>query len=192
MAAERMVRNFRFVTAPQRKVIYGRSSIPIQHTHRLRWGEKPHLRAFNASEIYSERGAYMNMSTTLNQSRRAINGASGVHLLAGAWLIISPFALSFSQVPSAMWNNVACGIAIAVLAITRLNAIDHLSWSWAMLLLAVWVILSPWALGFAQNGAADLDFNSELVWNNVIIGAVVAFLAVFSMLGGHAIPPISD
>ena|SRR5689334_18028766 len=130
----------------------------------------------------------MNTSITVNGSHDTFRAASGLNLIAAIWLIISPFVLTFSQVPSALWNNVIVGIAAAIIAIVRLNATDQTGWSWANVLLGVWTIISPWALGFSVNGAENLGFNSALVWNNVVTGAVIAFLAVMSMMGGHALP----
>lgn len=39
-----------------------------------------------------------------------------VNLLAGLWALISPWALGFSGVRSAMWTHVAIGVIVAVLA----------------------------------------------------------------------------
>jgi hypothetical protein len=128
-------------------------------------------------------------TASVNDSRSGFSGASGLNLLAGLWLIISPFVLAFHQVQDAHWNNIASGIAIALVAIIRLSVPRHAGWTWANLLLGVWVLLSPWALGFARNGTEDLGFGSELVWNNVITGGLVAFLAVVSLAGGRAVPP---
>jgi hypothetical protein len=130
----------------------------------------------------------MNTYSAVNRPADTFRGASGVNLLAAVWLVISPFVLTFSQVPNGFWNNIVCGIVIGIFAIIRMTASDKANWSWANLLLGAWLIISPWALGFRQNGADALGFNTELVWNNVITGAVVAFLAVVSLAGGHALP----
>lgn len=37
---------------------------------------------------------------------------------------------------------------------------------WVNIILGIWLILSPWILGFSGNGGAT--------WNNIIIGLVVA------------------
>jgi hypothetical protein len=48
---------------------------------------------------------------------------SWINFVLGLWLIIAPFALRYSTVSTAMWNNVIVGIVVAVLAIIR--ALEH-------------------------------------------------------------------
>lgn len=48
---------------------------------------------------------------------------SWINFVLGLWLIIAPFALRYNMVPTATWNNVIVGIAVAVLSIIR--ALEH-------------------------------------------------------------------
>src|SRR5215472_14546305 len=81
------------------------------------------------------------------------HGISWINILLGIWVIISPFALGFGYVPRAMWNNVILGIVIAIVAIIRISTTRQSAWSWVNVLLGIWVIISPLALGFVLGNA---------------------------------------
>lgn len=99
--------------------------------------------------------------------------ASGLDVLAGVWLLISPFVIGFSDLATAMTNNVICGGIVIVLAAIRFLGAYRQSWlSWVNCLIGIWAIISPWALGFARNQDAST--------NNVITGIVIAVLAFWS------------
>jgi uncharacterized protein YbjQ (UPF0145 family) len=93
---------------------------------------------------------------------------------AGVWLLISPFILGFSGGGAATINNVILGIGIGVLALIVAVArpAAESAWGnalvWIVGLAGIWVIISPFALGFANGGVAN--------WNNVILGIIVAVL----------------
>ena len=120
-------------------------------------------------------------STTMSPTRRTASGISGLNLIAGVWLIVSPFVLTLAAFPDARWNNVAAGVAIAVLAAVRMGASNHFGLSWVNTALGAWVLVSPWILGFATS--------ATLRWNNVITGAVVALVALSSALTADAAAP---
>ena len=103
--------------------------------------------------------------SSLEQNRA---GAVWINVLLGIWVIISPFVLAFPS-QKAIWNNVAAGIVIGVLAIIRSFMREQLGWSWINVLLAIWLIVSPFVLGF-MSGAA--------LWNNVILGIIIAAIAL--------------
>jgi hypothetical protein len=102
-----------------------------------------------------------------------VRWASGVNVLAGLWMIISPFVLGYSNLSGALWSDVIVGIAIAVVAAIRAGgAVDQPWLSWVNALLGAWLIVSPWVLGFADSANA--------LWNNVIIGVIVLVLGAWS------------
>lgn len=47
--------------------------------------------------------------------------------------------------------------------------------AWIELILGLWVLISPWILGFAGLGTA--------LWNNVIMGVLLAIFALWSLFG---------
>lgn len=52
------------------------------------------------------------------------------------------------------------------------------SLNWIQLILGVWVLISPWVLGFAELTPA--------LWSNVVAGAVVAIVALWALFGGES------
>ena len=103
--------------------------------------------------------------------RRSSNGssASWLNILLGIWVIVSPFALAFGIYPRAMWNNLATGAAVVILAIIRTGATQQPGWSWSNAILGIWLIISPFVLAFAMPVA---------LWNNVILGIIIAIVAL--------------
>jgi SPW repeat-containing protein len=108
-------------------------------------------------------------------------------LALGVFLFISPwlFAFTRSTVRVETW---AVGIALIAMSAGALIAFSD--WEeWINLALAVWLIVAPWALGFAHTTAMRVS---------VGVGIVVAFLALLDLwlirygdeaqpgAGGHA------
>jgi hypothetical protein len=87
-----------------------------------------------------------------------------VVLLAAPWL----FTLTNSAGKLDLW---ATGAAIAVISLAALFAFAR--WEeWVNLLLALWLIVSPWLLGFAHTRAMHFSIG---------IGCVVAFMALLEL-----------
>jgi len=108
--------------------------------------------------------------------------ASGLDVLAGIWLLISPFVLSFPGTTGATGNNVLFGIIIAVLAAIRAFGAYRASWiSWLNALFGLWVLVSPWFLGFSS-------FTAPL-WNNIIMGIIVIVLSCWSAFASESTTP---
>jgi hypothetical protein len=98
-------------------------------------------------------------------------GASWLNIALGIWVIISPFVVQFWRLPAAMWNNVIVGIVIAILAIIRTSVPRQAGWSWANVILGIWMIISPFALGVTT---------TAILWTNIILGIVIALIAAVS------------
>jgi hypothetical protein len=98
--------------------------------------------------------------------------ASCINVLLGIWLIASPWVFDYGGRPAVV-STVMVGALIAIIAASRLASMRSTAGlSGVNLLLAVWTIASPWLYGYAANvGAA---------WDNVILGIVVALLAIWS------------
>jgi hypothetical protein len=87
-----------------------------------------------------------------------------VVLLAAPWL----FALTNSTGKMDLW---ASGAAIAAISLVALVAFAE--WEeWANLLLGLWLIVSPWLLGFAHTRAMHFSIG---------IGCLVAFMALLEL-----------
>ncbi len=121
--------------------------------------------------------------------------ASGLDLLAGLWLIISPFVLGFGDIgqvtktiaSQATNNSMVVGFVIAAIAAIRLaNAyrfgeyeLPTMWLSWLSALLGLWLIVSPFILGFTGMTTA--------FWNTIILGIIVAVLGVWNALVARAL-----
>ena len=104
--------------------------------------------------------------------RQSSVGTKWINALLGIWVIISPFVLGFSRNQAAMWNNVATGGAVLLVALgragTRAPAILNV-------LLGGWLIASPFVLGFLR---------PVIFWNNRILGIAIVICALLA-LGQH-------
>jgi SPW repeat len=113
-------------------------------------------------------GGNMNERRQTNELSRSGDGSSWVNILLGIWVLISPFVLTLA-LPRAIWNNVVTGFVVGILAIIRVRVPNQTGWSWINALLGIWLIISPFVLGFASGAG---------LWNNVILGIIVAAFAL--------------
>jgi SPW repeat len=92
------------------------------------------------------------------------------NLLLATVLLVTPwlFTLTNSTGKMDLW---ASGVAIAAISLAALVA--YASWEeWANLLLGLWLVASPWLLGFAHTRAMHFSIG---------IGCAVAFLAALEL-----------
>ncbi len=100
--------------------------------------------------------------------------ATMINLVAGIWLVIAPWVLGYTSI-TAQWNDVACGVAITLLALARLSGASRLIWaSWLNCMIGIWLIVATFTI----------DLNPTEWINDVIVGAVVALLALWSASAG--------
>jgi SPW repeat len=96
-----------------------------------------------------------------------------VNAVLGVWLVFSPWAAGFASVPVATDNALAIGLALVGLALGAFLAPQ--AWEeWTEAALGLWLIVSPWVLGFSGSSIA-----SAVV---VISGAVILMLASWTLL----------
>jgi hypothetical protein len=97
-----------------------------------------------------------------------------VNLLLGTILFFSPWLLNWS-LGSPRQTDAIAGLLIAALSVAALTAFAV--WEeWLNLIAGLWLITSPWLLGFQD---------SEAMTVHVVIGAVVAALAAFVVWIAH-------
>jgi hypothetical protein len=92
------------------------------------------------------------------------------NLVAAVFLFVSPwlYAFSLERVELDMWVS---GIAIAVVSLAA--AVAFTEWEeWITLALGLWLVISPWVLGF---------LNPTAVHVAVIVGGIVAYLALLEL-----------
>lgn len=117
------------------------------------------------------------MATTMEQHNRMyVRTASGIDVVAGLWLILSPFILGFTSETGAMWNSIIFGLIVTVLAASRTTGEGYrVEWpSWTNAVIGLWLILSPFILGFTGNGVAYI--------NTLVLGIIIAVLGTWSAL----------
>lgn len=107
--------------------------------------------------------------------------ASVINVLAGLWILFSPFFLNGYSGP-AMGNNVIVGGLIVINALPRyFGAYDSASPSWLNAVLGIWLCFSPWAFGLSNR--------PEPTWNNVLLGLIVAAVGIWSALATRTSHP---
>lgn len=108
----------------------------------------------------------------------AVKTASGLNLLAGIWLFVSPWVYGAYTTANA-WNSWIVGAVIVILAATRLArpTADTAAASWLNCLLGVWTFISPWVYGYTANHGRFT--------NSLIVGVIVFLLALWSATSSH-------
>jgi len=105
-------------------------------------------------------------SRVTRQWRDAIN------LVLAVWLFVSPWVLGYQGMGDATWNAWVLAAIIAVASVSALVAFHE--WEeWVTALLGLWLVVSPWLVGFADVAAA--------MWNQIVIGVIVGGLALSSV-----------
>lgn len=115
------------------------------------------------------------------------NWQDSISLILGLWLILSPWALAYTGIDAALWNAVAFGALIAIMAVMALVAFHE--WEeWTDMAIGLWLIVSPWVLGFAMTeGGADpamatgADASAAATWTMIVIGVLTLGLAAWSL-----------
>jgi len=105
----------------------------------------------------------------------ASKAASGLNIIAGIWVIISPFILNYTPMQMALWNN----IVVLVFAWVRVaNPGQYVALSWINFLLGIWLIIAPFVLTYTGSPVP--------VRNDVILGIIVGILGLWSALATPA------
>jgi len=113
------------------------------------------------------------MAIRLSESIRGKRWQDWLALALGLWLLISPWLLGFSDVGVAAWNAVLVGVGIALFAAAALA--KPADWQeWVALAFGVWLVISPWLLGFGEQHAVA-------AWHQVIVGLLVGIDALWAV-----------
>jgi hypothetical protein len=103
-----------------------------------------------------------------------------MELLAGIWLVIAAFAFNYAFTlagEAGKWNNFACGVVIALVALVELFTQRTLPWL-GLINVAVgfWLIVAPFALGYPAAGPRDAAKTNEM-----IVGVLVSIFSVIAV-----------
>jgi len=95
-------------------------------------------------------------------------------VVLGLWLYISPFLLQYiSTSPAAAISSFIIGTLMIGIAMLGLST--HQFWEeWGNLVFAVFLVASPWLLGFTAIPLA--------MWNAIIVGTLVAICNIWAMI----------
>jgi hypothetical protein len=102
--------------------------------------------------------------------------ARWLNVILGAWLIISPWVVGPGD-PAATWNTLIVGVVILLVALFAFRSADSTP-SWLNVVLAVWLIIAPWVLGFSSAVGATA--------NSVVLGVIVGLLSLTASLAEAA------
>jgi len=95
-----------------------------------------------------------------------------INLILAGCLFLSPWVLGFVGEVNPAWNAWIVGAALAVFAVAALTAFAE--WEeWVSLALGLWLVVAPWALGFA-----DL---ANAMWTHVVVGALAAAVSAWAL-----------
>lgn len=96
-----------------------------------------------------------------------------VNALLGIGVILSPWALGFQDMRMAMASMVITGVALIAAALGAIFV--PRAWEeWTEGALGLWMVVSPWALGFSTHRNAMLTA--------VTMGIVIAALALWTLM----------
>jgi membrane-bound ClpP family serine protease len=103
--------------------------------------------------------------------RDDVIGAAGLNVIAGIWLILSPWILGYTGA-DATWNPIVFGAIILVLALARLARPAG-----TQVLSAINAVIGVW-LFVAGFWLAD---SAQASWNMWIVGAIVFIMAAIGL-----------
>lgn len=96
-----------------------------------------------------------------------------VNAVLGVGVVLSPWALGFQDMTMAMANAVVIGLALIAAALGAIFV--PRAWEeWTEVGLGLWLIVSPWALGFNTHYQATMYA--------LVFGVVIAALALWTLL----------
>ena len=100
------------------------------------------------------------------------SGVDIINLVLAVFLFLTPWIFGFVAGTAAAPNAWISGVIIGAVAIAALTSFAE--WEeWVNLVLGLWVIVSPWVLGFATETAAKSA--------HVVVGLIVAALAAIKL-----------
>jgi hypothetical protein len=109
------------------------------------------------------------MANALMVGKRSQDWAN---LVLAVCLFISPWFIGFAAEIMPSWNAWIVGIMLGALAIAALSAFAE--WEeWANLVLGLWLIASPWLLGFAAKENA--------MWTSLALGLLVVAVSLWAV-----------
>jgi hypothetical protein len=107
--------------------------------------------------------------------------ASRLNVVAGIWLILSPWTVGLSWPPVACADTLLVGIVVLIVAAIRLSTPHTTLLSWINFLLGMWLFLSPFLLSFWVVSSATA--------NAMILGGLIGVLGLGAAQAPHSTAP---
>jgi hypothetical protein len=102
-----------------------------------------------------------------------------INIVLAVCLFVSPWAIGFVADIVPAWNAWIVAVVVGIFAIATLAAFAE--WEeWINLVLGLWLIVSPWLLGFAA------DVNA--MWTHVFMGVLIAAVSGWALWGHRNFP----
>lgn len=96
-----------------------------------------------------------------------------VNAVLGVGVVLSPWVMGFQDTTLAMANAVVIGLALIAAALGAIFV--PRAWEeWTEAILGLWLVVSPWALGFNTHYQATM--------NALVVGAVIVALALWTLM----------
>lgn len=117
----------------------------------------------------------------------------GLVLLAGVYLILSPWVIEFTGTFGMAATNMISGIVLALFAAGCARSAGLRTVAWVIPVLGLWVIASPWVISRGR-GLVPLDYpgmpelNTATWLSNVIAGVLVLVAGIALALSARRRP----
>lgn len=116
--------------------------------------------------------------TELAHERR-VRLFSGIDVLLGLWLVVSPWVIGAPGEDVARSGRIV-GVVVILCALVRFVRKHTAPLSWIIVLAAGWTVMSPWVLGEEQGYSRT--------WNYVIVGMLLAAMEAYSLTSSTTQP----
>ena len=103
---------------------------------------------------------------------RSLQWEDWVGIGLGIWLLVSPWALGFSSQEAATMNALVMGTILVLEELLEM-AVHEMAEEWIDLIAGLWLMISPFVLGFASQATASA--------NTVAVGLLTVLFAAWAM-----------
>ncbi|TPI43678.1 hypothetical protein FJ414_02335 [Mesorhizobium sp. B3-1-6] len=109
------------------------------------------------------------MASKLMEARKS---QDWITLVLAICLFISPWVIGFTAAMVPAWNAWIVGVLLGALALATLSVFAE--WEeWVNVVLGLWLIVSPWLLGFAAD--------THIMATHVVLGVLVAAASAWAV-----------
>ena len=104
--------------------------------------------------------------------------ASGLNIIAGLWLIVSPYGFGYYMLNPPFWNSIVIGFLVVVFATIRIVLSARFSEiAWINFAFGAYLCISPFLFGFTNVTAA--------LSNSIASGVFIMLMSAWSAVAGR-------